>query len=86
MEPVGLSRDVQNRRYGSAGCRKNPLILGRGYSFSAQRRNRMLILVTEAKGVAAADTLAALKKGEMAAHATALLTGTGWLPAMLRAA
>ncbi len=46
----------------------------------------ILAAVTEAKGAAAADNIAALKKGEMAAHATALLTGTGWLPAMLRAA
>jgi ParB family transcriptional regulator, chromosome partitioning protein len=42
--------------------------------------------VTEAKGKAAADNIAALKKGDMAAHAAELLVGTGWLPAMLRAA
>ena len=42
--------------------------------------------VTEAKGKAAADNIAALKKGEMADRAAELLTGTGWLPAMLRAA
>ena len=46
----------------------------------------ILEAVTEAKGAAAADKLAALKKGDMAARATALLTGTGWLPALLRAA
>jgi ParB family transcriptional regulator, chromosome partitioning protein len=42
--------------------------------------------VTEAKGKAAADNIAALKKGDMATHAAELLNGTGWLPAMLRAA
>jgi len=42
--------------------------------------------VTEAKGSSAADNIAALKKGDMAARAAETLTGTGWLPAMLRAA
>jgi ParB family chromosome partitioning protein len=42
--------------------------------------------VTEAKGAAAAENIAALKKGDMAARAAELLTGTGWLPIMLRAA
>jgi ParB family chromosome partitioning protein len=42
--------------------------------------------VTEAKGRAAVDNMAALKKGDMAAHAAEALAGTGWLPAMLRAA
>jgi ParB family transcriptional regulator, chromosome partitioning protein len=42
--------------------------------------------VTQAKGKAAADNIAALKKGDMADHAARLLAGTGWLPAMLRAA
>jgi ParB family chromosome partitioning protein len=42
--------------------------------------------VTEAKGKAAADNIAALKKDDMADHAAELLAGTGWLPAMLRAA
>ena len=46
----------------------------------------ILEAVTEGKGAAAADTIAALKKGEMAARAATLLTGTGWLPALLRAA
>jgi ParB family chromosome partitioning protein len=46
----------------------------------------ILEAVTEAKGAAAADNIAALKKGEMAARAAALLTGTGWLPTLLRAA
>ena len=53
-----------------------------------RRVSKPLILevVTEAKGAAAAENLAALKKGEMAERAAELLTGTGWLPAMLRAA
>ena len=42
--------------------------------------------VTEAKGKAAADNIATLKKGDMAERAAELLTGTHWLPAMLRAA
>ena len=42
--------------------------------------------VTEAKGKAAADNIATLKKGDMAGRAAELLTGTGWLPAMLRPA
>jgi ParB family transcriptional regulator, chromosome partitioning protein len=41
--------------------------------------------VTEAKGKAAADNIAALKKGDMADRAAELLAGTRWLPAMLRA-
>jgi ParB family transcriptional regulator, chromosome partitioning protein len=52
------------------------------------RVSKPLILeaVTEAKDKAAADNIAALKKGDMADRAAALLAGTGWLPAMLRAA
>jgi ParB family chromosome partitioning protein len=52
------------------------------------RVSKPLILeaVTEAKGKAAADNIAAMKKGDMADRAADLLTGTGWLPAMLRAA
>jgi ParB family transcriptional regulator, chromosome partitioning protein len=46
----------------------------------------ILEAVTEGKGAAAADNIAKLKKDEMASRAAALLTGTGWLPAMLRAA
>ncbi|MGE0565866.1 MAG: ParB/RepB/Spo0J family partition protein [Pseudolabrys sp.] len=46
----------------------------------------ILEAVHEAKGKAAAENLAALRKGEMAERAAALLTGTGWLPPMLRAA
>jgi ParB family chromosome partitioning protein len=42
--------------------------------------------VTEAKGAAAADNIAAMKKGEMADRAAELLKGTGWLPVLLRAA
>jgi ParB family transcriptional regulator, chromosome partitioning protein len=42
--------------------------------------------VTEAKGKAAADNIASMKKADMADRAAELLTGTGWLPAMLRAA
>jgi hypothetical protein len=41
--------------------------------------------VIEAKGKAA-DNIATLKKGDMADRAAELVTGTGWLPAMLRAA
>jgi ParB family chromosome partitioning protein len=46
----------------------------------------ILEAVTEAKGVNAAENLKALKKGEMAERAADLLTGSGWLPPMLRAA
>ena len=46
----------------------------------------ILAVVTEAKDGATADNIATLKKGEMAVKAAELLTGTGWLPAMLRAA
>ena len=46
----------------------------------------ILEAVTEGKSAAAADHLIALKKGEMADRAAQLLTGTGWLPAMPRAA
>jgi ParB family transcriptional regulator, chromosome partitioning protein len=42
--------------------------------------------VIEAKGKAATDNIATLKKGDMAGRAAELVTGTGWLPAMLRAA
>jgi ParB family transcriptional regulator, chromosome partitioning protein len=46
----------------------------------------ILEAVTEAKGKAAADNIGALKKSDMAAPAAELLSGTGGLPAMLRAA
>jgi ParB family chromosome partitioning protein len=42
--------------------------------------------VTEAKGKAAAGNIAVLKKGDMADRVAELLSGTDWLPAMLRAA
>ncbi|WP_158920894.1 ParB/RepB/Spo0J family partition protein [Acidisphaera sp. S103] len=42
--------------------------------------------VTEGKGAFEANCLAGLKKTEMAGRAAELLTGTGWLPAMLKAA
>jgi ParB family transcriptional regulator, chromosome partitioning protein len=42
--------------------------------------------VTEAKGKAAVDKIATLRKGDMATHAAELLNGSGWLLAMLRAA
>jgi ParB family chromosome partitioning protein len=45
----------------------------------------ILEAVTEGKGAAAADNIAKLKKDEMADRAAGLLTGTGWLPPMLRA-
>ena len=52
------------------------------------RVSKTLIIeaVTEAKGEAAAENLASMKKGDLADRAAELLTGTGWLPAMLRAA
>lgn len=45
---------------------------------------RILQAVTEAKGEAAADRIAHLKKGDMAAEAERLLAGSGWLPEPLR--
>ena len=56
-----------------------------GY-FGRVPKTLILEAVTEGQGPAAADNIAALKKGEMADRAAELLTGTGWLPAMLRAA
>ena len=47
---------------------------------------QILDAVTEGNGKDAADKLATLKKGEMAERAADLLKGTGWLPAMLKAA
>jgi ParB family chromosome partitioning protein len=41
--------------------------------------------VTEGVNAEAASAIGSLKKGEMAERAEALLPGTGWLPAMLRA-
>lgn len=45
---------------------------------------RILEAVAEAKGEAAANRIAHLKKGDMAQQAQVLLEGSGWLPAMLR--
>lgn len=45
---------------------------------------RILRAVAEAKGQRAADRIAHLKKGDMAAEAETLLAGTGWLPEPLR--
>ncbi|MFV3132020.1 ParB N-terminal domain-containing protein [Niveispirillum sp. KHB5.9] len=45
---------------------------------------RILEAVREAKGAEAAQRIEHLKKPEMAAHAQELLTGTGWLPELLR--
>jgi len=45
---------------------------------------RILQAVTEAKGERAAESVAHLKKGDMAARAAVLLEGTGWLPEPLR--
>ncbi|MEZ2127684.1 MULTISPECIES: ParB/RepB/Spo0J family partition protein [unclassified Sinorhizobium] len=45
---------------------------------------RILQAVAEAKGQNAADRIAHLKKGDMAAEAEALLAETGWLPEPLR--
>jgi ParB family chromosome partitioning protein len=46
----------------------------------------ILAAVSEGKSGAAADDIAALKKGDMAAKAVELLSGSGWLPALLKAA
>ena len=45
---------------------------------------RILAAVREARGEAAAERIAQLKKAEMAAAAEELLAGTGWLPEPLR--
>lgn len=45
---------------------------------------RILQAVAEAKGQHAADRIAHLKKGDMAAEAETLLANTGWLPEPLR--
>ncbi len=47
---------------------------------------RILEAVREAKGEAAAERIAGLKKPEMAEAAEALLEGSGWLPELLRTA
>lgn len=45
---------------------------------------RIVDAVREARGPAAAERLAGLKKGEMAERAETMLAGTGWLPEPLR--
>ncbi|MBY0611317.1 MAG: ParB/RepB/Spo0J family partition protein [Beijerinckiaceae bacterium] len=45
---------------------------------------RILSAITEARGEEAANRIAHMKKGEMAATAQELLAGTGWLPEVLR--
>jgi len=45
---------------------------------------RIVQAVAEAKGERAAEGIAHLKKGDMAARAAVLLDGTGWLPEPLR--
>ncbi|NGN45253.1 ParB/RepB/Spo0J family partition protein [Mesorhizobium sp. CGMCC 1.15528] len=45
---------------------------------------RILQAVSEAKGQGAADRIAHLRKGDMAAEAETLLADTGWLPEQLR--
>ena len=56
-----------------------------GY-FGRVPKTLILEAVREGQGPEAADNLAALKKGEMAERAAERLTGTGWLPVLLRAA
>jgi len=45
---------------------------------------RIVAAVSEARGDEAAQSIAHLKKGEMATQAEALLAGSGWLPEPLR--
>ncbi len=52
--------------------------------FGRVTKARIREAVTEAKGDAAADRIAHLKKGEMAAEAETLLADSGWLPSILR--
>ncbi|MDP2782137.1 ParB N-terminal domain-containing protein [Devosia sp.] len=49
-------------------------------------KGRILQAVVEAKGQRAADRIAHLKKGDMAAEAETLLAGSDWLPDVLRPA
>ena len=55
----------------------------KGY-YSRISKAQIAEAVTEGVHAAAAANIANLKKGEMAERAEALLTGTGWLPALLR--
>ncbi|TPE64847.1 ParB/RepB/Spo0J family partition protein [Sandaracinobacter neustonicus] len=52
--------------------------------FGRVTKARIREAVTEAKGIVAADRMAHLKKGEMAAEAEALLADSHWLPVILR--
>ncbi len=52
--------------------------------FGRVTKARILQAVIEAKGQHAADQIAHLKKGDMAAQAETLLADTGWLPEPLR--
>lgn len=54
--------------------------------FGRLPKTLILEAVADGKSGASADNIATLKKGEMAVKAAELLTGTGWLPAILRAA
>jgi len=56
-----------------------------GY-FSRVSKQQALDAVAEGTTRQAADNLVRLKKGELAKEAEKLLTGSGWLPALLRAA
>jgi ParB family chromosome partitioning protein len=55
-----------------------------GY-FGRMPKGLILEAVAEGTSPQAAENIATLKKGDMAERAAALLTGTGWLPALLRA-
>ena len=84
------SRNAAPRPTASPRCRTRHVAVvaaNRGLG-NLGRVPKTLILeaVTEGKGTAAADNIAKLKKDEMADRAAGLLTGTGWLPPMLRAA
>lgn len=54
--------------------------------FSKVSKALILEAVTEGVSREAAENLAALKKDALADHAEKRLSGTGWLPALLRAA
>jgi ParB family chromosome partitioning protein len=56
----------------------------KGY-FSRISKAQIAEAVTEGVNPQAAANISGLKKGEMAERAEALLAGTGWLPALLRA-
>jgi ParB family chromosome partitioning protein len=56
----------------------------KGY-FSRVSKALIAEAVTEGVNAQAAANIGSLKKGEMAERAEALLAGTGWLPALLRA-